>query len=100
MHFLIFINNKNVCVIGKQNKLTKCDWTYYIVRSFRARYLQKFIEAIHYVFSFLKTILKHFGPGGQKNILWNMSEFVFLESRSRETFRYSVLSFLKDLRAP
>ena len=28
--------------------------------------MQKFIEAIQYVSSFLKTILKHFGPGGQK----------------------------------
>ena len=70
------------------------------VRAKRGSNLQKFIEAIHYVSSFLKTILKHFGPGGQKNILWNMSEFVFLESWSRESFRYSVLSFLKDLRAP
>ena len=68
--------------------------------SVRARRLQKFIEAIHYVSSFLKTILKHFGPGGQTNIMWNMSEFVFLESRSRETFRYNVLRFIKDLRAP
>ena len=61
--------------------------------------LQTFIEAIHYVSSFLKTILKHFGPAGQKNILWNMSRFVFLESWSRVTFRYSAVSFIKDLRA-
>ena len=71
-----------------------------VVTSVRARHLQKFIEAIHYNSLFLKTILKHFGPGGQKNITWNMSEFVFLELRPRETFRYSGLSFLKELKAP
>ena len=97
-HYLLFVsdNFEQKYYFGVKNLIV---WS---VRAKKWSNLQKFIKAIHYVSSFLKTILKHFGPGGQKNILWNMSGFVFLESRSHshETFRYSVLSFLKDLRAP